>query len=83
LKTLRVNQLGTTYRSATSLLESVGRIDREAEHHAALMMLGDGAVRHPASGIRDVEEDVDRLARPDPTSSDCAIRNIATTRSAT
>src|SRR3982751_88197 len=36
----------------------------EAEHHAALVVLGDVAVRHPAPRVRDLEQDVDRLARP-------------------
>src|ERR671937_3117401 len=36
--------------------------DVEAEHHPALVMLGDVAVSHPAPGIRDVEQDVDDLA---------------------
>src|SRR5207247_448498 len=34
----------------------------EAEHHAALVVLGDVAVRHPQSGVGDVEQDVDGLA---------------------
>src|ERR1044072_1953622 len=38
------------------------RRDGEAEHHPALMVLGDVAVRHPPTRIRDVEQDVDGLA---------------------
>src|SRR4051794_8884160 len=37
------------------------RLDGEAEHHAALVVLGDVAVGHPQAGIADVEQDVDRL----------------------
>ena len=33
--------------------------DVEAEHHPALVVLGDVAVRHPTSGIGDIEEDVE------------------------
>src|SRR5262245_8960925 len=40
---------------------SVG--DVEAEHHPALVVLGDVTVRHPATGVRDVEQDVDGLPR--------------------
>src|SRR5919108_5268671 len=36
-------------------------VDVEAEHHAALVVLGDMAVSHPAAGIGDVEQDLDRL----------------------
>jgi RimK family alpha-L-glutamate ligase len=36
--------------------------DVEAEHHPALVMLGDVAMSHPAAGVRHVEEDVDGLA---------------------
>ena len=39
--------------------------DVEAEHHAALVVLGDVAVRHPAAGVGDLEQDVDRLAGAD------------------
>jgi hypothetical protein len=39
-------------------------VDNEAEHHAALVVLRYVAVSHPVAGIRDVEQDVDRLARP-------------------
>src|SRR5204863_2594142 len=38
------------------------RLDVEAEHHPALVVLGDVAMRHPATRVRDVEEDVDRFA---------------------
>ena len=41
------------------------RVDVEAEHHAALVVLGDVAMRHPPSRIRDFEQDVDRLAGRD------------------
>ena len=40
------------------------RGDVEAEHHAALVVLGDVAVRHPHAGVGDVEQDVDDLAGP-------------------
>src|SRR5687768_400885 len=40
----------------------VSRIDVEAEHHAALVVLGDVAVRHPTADVGDVEQDVDRFA---------------------
>src|SRR5687768_2745395 len=43
----------------------LSRLDVEAEHHPALVMLRDVAVRHPATGIADVEKDVNRLARAD------------------
>src|SRR4051794_1165050 len=46
----------------------VGRFPRrdvEGEHHPALVVLGDVAVRHPAAGVGDVEEDVDGLPGPD------------------
>jgi hypothetical protein len=36
-------------------------IDVEAEHHPALVVLGDVAVRHPAAGICDLEQEVDDL----------------------
>ena len=36
----------------------------EAEHHPALVVLGDVAVRHPEPGFV-TSEDVDGLARPD------------------
>src|SRR3982751_3825856 len=38
--------------------------DVEAEHHPALVVLGDVAVRHPPPGVRDVEQDVDGLTGP-------------------
>jgi hypothetical protein len=38
------------------------RGDVEAEHHPALVMLGDVAVGHPATRVRHVEQDLDRLA---------------------
>ena len=41
------------------------RSDVEAEHHAALVMLGDVAVGHPTARVRDVEQDVDRLTGAD------------------
>src|SRR4029078_4686818 len=37
----------------------------EAEHHSALVVLGNVAVRHPGSRIRDVEQDVHGLAGSD------------------
>ena len=37
----------------------------EAEHHAALHVLGDMAVRHPQAGVGDVEQDVHGLAIAD------------------
>src|SRR5256885_1414634 len=41
------------------------RRDVEAEHHAALVVLGDVAVRHPEADVGDVQQDVDRLAGAD------------------
>src|ERR687891_2384705 len=38
-------------------------IDVEAEHHPALVVPGDGAVRHPQAGIRNVQEDVHGFPR--------------------
>src|SRR4051794_18651227 len=40
------------------------RRDVEAEHHSALVMLGDMAMRHPDPRVRYVEQDVDRLTSP-------------------
>src|SRR5664279_1672708 len=45
-------------------LRGVGRgidrgVDVEVEHHAALVVFGDVAVRHPDPGIGDVQQDVD------------------------
>ena len=40
-------------------------VDWEGEHHSALVVFGDVAVRHPHTGIRHVEEDVDGLVRTD------------------
>ena len=37
-------------------------MDLETEHHPALGVLGDMAVRHPQTGVRDGQQDVDRLA---------------------
>ena len=37
-------------------------MELETEHHPALGVLGDMAVRHPQPGVRDVQQDVDRLA---------------------
>ena len=37
-------------------------VDVEAEHHPALVVFGDVAVRHPQAGVGDVEQDVDGLA---------------------
>jgi hypothetical protein len=37
-------------------------VDDEAEHHAALVVLGDVAVSHPVTGVGDLEQDVDGLA---------------------
>src|SRR5687768_12329263 len=39
--------------------------DFEAEHHAALVVLRDVAVRHPDADVRHVEQDVDGLTRSD------------------
>ena len=39
--------------------EHLSRLDIEAEHHSALVMLGNVAVSHPSARIRDIEEDVD------------------------
>jgi hypothetical protein len=39
----------------------VCRSDVEAEHHPALVMLGDVAVRHPEARVADVQEDVHPL----------------------
>ena len=36
-----------------------GRVNPEAEHHPALVMLGDVTVRHPKSRVGYVEQDVD------------------------
>ena len=41
------------------------RLDVEAEHHPALVVLGDVAVGHPATRVCDVEQDVDNLAGAD------------------
>ena len=41
------------------------RSDVEAEHHAALVVFGDMAVRHPTTRVRDVEQDVNGLAGTD------------------
>ena len=38
-------------------------VNVEAEHHAALVVLGDVTVRHPQAGVRDIEEDVDGFAQ--------------------
>jgi hypothetical protein len=38
--------------------------DVEAEHHPALGVFGDVAVRHPQPGIGDVQQDVHRFPRP-------------------
>ena len=40
---------------------SRSRRDVEAEHHSALVMFGDMAVRHPDAGVGDVEQDIHRL----------------------
>src|SRR4051812_49180074 len=53
---------GYRERRSGAGLRDVGGLDVEAEHHAALMVLGDVAVRHPAAGVGDVEQDVDDLA---------------------
>ena len=37
-------------------------MDLETEHHPALGVLGDMAVRHPQTGVRDGQQDVDRLS---------------------
>jgi hypothetical protein len=39
------------------------RVDVKDEHQAALVVLREVAVRHPAARVRDVEEDVDGLVR--------------------
>ncbi len=49
-------------RGQSAWLRSFLLRDWEAEHHPALVVLGDVAVRHPQAGVGDVEEDVDRLA---------------------
>ena len=36
-------------------------IDGEAEHHSAFVVLGDVTVRHPAAGLRDLQQNVDGL----------------------
>src|ERR671911_786493 len=38
--------------------------DLEAEHHSALVMFGDVAVRHPEARVAEVEEDVHGLPGP-------------------
>src|SRR3954462_15867592 len=49
-------------RYSSRVLRRVGGLDVEAEHLAALVVLGYVAVRHPAAGVRDIEQDVDDLA---------------------
>src|SRR5918999_4210709 len=54
----------------TSSWEAVIRPPRarghvEAEHHAALQVLGDVAGGHPQPGVADVEQEVDHLAGAD------------------
>ena len=46
-------------RMAVQRRRSRCRCDVEAEHHPALVVLGDVAVRHPAAWVGDVEQDVD------------------------
>src|SRR5262245_5116619 len=53
-----------TTAEALSLARVRLRLDVEAEHHAALVVLGDVAVRHPQTWICYVQQDVDRLPRP-------------------
>src|SRR5690242_13352858 len=55
---------------ARQVIDVVGGVDREAEHHPALVMLRDVAVRHPATGIGDVEQHIDDLAGGD---EDCVL----------
>src|ERR687897_3025606 len=55
--------LRTLTRAWRGLLR--GLIHVEAEHHPALVVFGDVAVRHPGAGIRNVQEDVDRLPGSD------------------
>src|SRR5215204_685553 len=47
-----------TIRTA-SRLPALGGSDVEAEHHSALVVLGDVAVGHPAPDVGHVEQDVD------------------------
>src|SRR5512133_4249796 len=54
--------MATTARACAALS---GFVHVEAEHHPALVVLGDVAVRHPRSGIGDVQEDVDGLSGAD------------------
>src|SRR5262245_43276764 len=46
-------------------LIAIVRYHVEAEHHSALVVLGDVTVRHPSAGVRDIEQDVHRLAGAD------------------
>src|SRR3954453_10233900 len=39
------------------------RVDVEAEHHSALVVFGDVAVRHPSAGVGDVQQQVHDLTR--------------------
>ena len=53
----------TTTTSRCSVMPTrLGRGDVEVEHHPALVVLGDVAVRHPAPRVGDVQEDIDDLA---------------------
>src|SRR3954451_8113974 len=59
----RSSRAGPAHRSRDlphALVRSLLHV--EAEHHAALVVLGDVAVGHPEPGVGHVEQDVDRLA---------------------
>src|SRR6188508_1157440 len=63
---LLVSEMGQRFSTARAEAGPAAlRIDREVEHHPALVVLGDVAVRHPDAGVCDVEKDVDRLASRD------------------
>src|SRR3954471_3463958 len=44
-------------------LARFSRVDAEAEHHSALVVFGDVAVRHPSAGVGDVQQQVYDLTR--------------------
>src|SRR3954467_10700322 len=48
--------------SLSGIVRCRGLDGLEAEHHSTLIVLGDVAMRHPPPGVRDVQQDVDRLA---------------------
>jgi len=48
----RIRQTALTPDWRAQARSGVGRLDVEAEHHPALVVLGDVAVRHPAARVR-------------------------------